>query len=99
MAKSYWDLDDDERDKADIDLQKLNVERTLLTKSERAVTKGIITSEEQQKLDKAINKAIRKNNYDWWADKKGQKSFEVMQKLMQYMELPEVEILNKIEKA
>lgn len=99
MVKSYDELDDEEREKADIDLHKVSVERSVGKKIDRGVEKGIITKEDAEKLEKAITKAIRKKMYDWWSDKKGEKSFDIMKELLLELGLKEVEILDKIVKA
>ena len=99
MVKSYDELDDEEREKADIDLHKVTVERSVGKKIDRGVEKGIITKEDAESLEKAITKAIRKKMYDWWSDKKGEKSFDIMKELLLELGFKEVEILMKIEKA
>lgn len=99
MVKRYDELDDEEREQADIDLYKVTVQHSVGNKIDRGVEKGIITKEDAEKLENAIRKAIRKDMYDWWADKKGGKSFDIMKELLQELGLKEVEILDKIVKA
>ena len=85
-----------------VDLQ-LRVEKTMLNKIERGVTKGIITDAEAKKLAKALKKTRKLYDEDWWLEEKIYKSFEIAmhqlkeQPLGDYYE--EIEILQKIEKA
>ncbi len=99
MVKSYDELDDEEREQADIDLYKVTVQHSVGKKIDRGVEKVIITKEDAEKLEKAISKAIKKEMYDWWADKKGGKGFDIIKELLLELGFKEVEILDKIVKA
>ncbi len=99
MVKCYDDLTDEEREQADIDLYKVTVQRSVGKKIDRGVEKGIITKEDAEKLENAIRKAIRKDMYDWWSNKKGGKSFDIIKELLLELGFKEVEILEKIVKA
>lgn len=99
MVKRYDELDDEEREQADIDLYKVTLSHNIGKKIDRGVKKGIITKEDAEKLEKAISKAIKKEMYDWWADKKGGKGFDIIKELLLELGFKEIEILDKIVKA
>lgn len=95
-----FDEIDEERELDDL---KLRISRTIGKKSDRGIEKGIITQEEAKKLDKAIEKLMKKQTADWWELEKGQKSYDIAMDLLKEAELgtyaEEIEILTKIEKA
>lgn len=67
-------------------------------KTDRAVEKGIITKEEADKVYNLVSKSLYKFNDNWWIDKKGSKSYDVMMLILEGFET-ETEILKRIEKA
>lgn len=96
----YWDLEDEEREKADIDLKKVSVESVIGKKIDRGVEKGLITKEDAEQLEKEISKFISNDMYDWWADQKGKKSFEIATAMFEKIGNASLqELLAKIEKA
>ena len=93
---------DDEEQRA-IDDLKLRVERNVDKKSDRGIEKGIITPEEGKKLEKAISKAVKHTDNEWWELSKGMKSYEIAMELLKAADIgtyyEEIEILEKIQKA
>lgn len=89
------ELDDEEEQNADT--LYLRVERTMGLKTERAVSKGIITSEEAKMLSNELNNVMSEQSKQYWLNIKGKKSFEVCLELLENS--PMLETLKKIEKA
>ena len=93
----YWELSEKEQEKEDLDMLKIRVENTIGKKVDRAVEKELITKEDADKLTNALSKFTNKGNYKWWAEQKGNKSFDIAVAIFE--DKPELEILMKIEKA
>ena len=87
------------------DMLKLRVLTFLGKKADRGVEKGLITADECKLINKKLDKAVDKLKDDWWEDQDGNKSYDILEALLE--ELidqeqdfeEELDILRKIEKA
>lgn len=94
----YYDLDIDAQEKEDAQLLKIRVENFVDKKCDKGIDKGLITDEESKQLLKVMAKQIKKGkDLGWWVEQNGNKSFDIAMELLE--DLPEQEILKKIEKA
>lgn len=93
-------FDDDDFNAKDI---MLRVESTIERKIERGIAKELITDAEGKKLKKALKKAEKQHDNDWWIEEKIYKSIEIATHLLKEGEFleytDELEILEKIVKA
>lgn len=91
----------DETEERDADYKYLSTERIIGQKIERAVTKGIITQDEADKLDKALKKGMKAKNISYWSCNHYTKTYELCYDIISGMDNNEEikAIFDKIEKA
>ena len=95
----YDSTEIDDTDDRDADFKYLNTERIIGEKIDRAVTKGIITKDEADKLTKTLEKEMKKKTKQFWCMNKKEKTYELCANIIASADNEIKEVFKRIEKA